>query len=146
MDRTQVDELVAKFRNGELSRRGFMRQATALGISVGAAGMLARTAVAQDATPEATPGASPVAGASAEVGSIAPPSREDVVAAIREEFGMTDAEVTGGQVIYGQTTDIRLPASSTRRWLPPTRLTARSRRVSLTRGRSPRMASPTRSS
>ncbi len=106
MDRTQIDELVAKFRNGELSRRGFIRQATALGISVGAAGMLARSAVAQDATPEATPAASPVAGASAEVGSVAPASREEIVAAIREEFGMTDPEVTGGQVIYGQTTDI----------------------------------------
>ncbi|HYH12934.1 MAG TPA: twin-arginine translocation signal domain-containing protein, partial [Thermomicrobiales bacterium] len=75
MDRTQIDTLVAKFRNGELSRRGFIRQATALGISAGAAGMLAGSVAAQDATPEASPAASPVS-----VGSIAPPSREEYFA------------------------------------------------------------------
>ena len=120
MDRTQINELVSKFRNGELSRRGFIRQATALGISAGAAGMLAGTVGAQDATPSASPApgtpvsgvpASPAAGLGAatpagEVVSIAPPSREEVLAAIREEFELSEAEVTGGQVIYGQTTDL----------------------------------------
>ena len=51
MDRTQIDELVSKFRSGELSRRGFIRQATALGISAGAAGMLVGSVAAQDAEP-----------------------------------------------------------------------------------------------
>jgi peptide/nickel transport system substrate-binding protein len=100
MDRTQIDALVAKFQSGELSRRGFIRQATALGISAGAAGMLVGTTTAQDATPAASPVASD------EVVSIAPMSREDVDAAIREEFDISDPEVTGGQVIYGSTTDI----------------------------------------
>lgn len=109
MDRTQIDALVSKFRNGELSRRGFIRQATALGISAGAAGMLAGSAAAQDASPAAspaaaTPGASPVA--TGEVASIAPISREEYVAAIREQFELTDPEQEGGLVIYGQTTDI----------------------------------------
>ena len=40
MDRTHIDALVEKLRNGELSRRGFIRQATALGITAGDAGML----------------------------------------------------------------------------------------------------------
>jgi peptide/nickel transport system substrate-binding protein len=114
MDRTQIDALVAKLQSGELSRRGFIRQATALGISAGAAGMLVGTTTAQDASP--APGtpisgvpASPAAGVGAapgEVVSIAPPSREDVLASIREEFELTEPEVTGGQVIYGNTTDI----------------------------------------
>lgn len=102
MDRTQIDTLVAKFRNGELSRRGFIRQATALGISAGAAGMLAGSVSAQDASPEASPAASPVA-----VGSIAPVSREEYLASLQEEFDLSEPEIAGGQVIYGETTDIQ---------------------------------------
>jgi peptide/nickel transport system substrate-binding protein len=105
MDRTRIDELVSKFRTGELSRRGFNRQATALGISAGAAGMLAGSVAAQDASPEAaTAGASPVAG---EVVSIAPISREDFYKLLWEEFPLEKPEVEGGQVIYAQTTDIK---------------------------------------
>lgn len=100
MDRTRIDELVEKFRNGELSRRGFIRQATALGISAGAAGILAGTAAAQDASPEAD--ASPVG----EVVSIAPISREEFYQQLWEEFPLEEPEIEGGQVIYGQTTDI----------------------------------------
>ena len=108
MDRTQMDALVTKFRNGELSRRGFIRQATALGISAGAAGMLAGTVVAQDATPGASPAASPVATpVPGSVVSIAPPTREEVLASIQEEFDITAPEQEGGLVIYGETTDIQ---------------------------------------
>jgi peptide/nickel transport system substrate-binding protein len=106
MDRTRIDELVSKFRNGELSRRGFIRQATALGISAGAAGMLAGSVAAQDAaTPDASPvgGASPAAG---EVVSIAPISRQEFYDLLWEEFPLEEPQVEGGQVIYAQTTDI----------------------------------------
>jgi peptide/nickel transport system substrate-binding protein len=110
MDRTQIEMLVEKFRSGELSRRGFIRQATALGLSAGAAGMLVGSVSAQDATPSpATPAvddpATPVA-ADGEVVSIAPLSRDELIASLREEFEISDAEVEGGQVIYGETTDI----------------------------------------
>lgn len=97
MDRTQIDTLVEKFRSGELSRRGFIRQATALGLSAGAAGMLVGSASAQEASPVASP---------ESVASIAPPSREDYLASLRENFDISEPEVTGGQVIYGETTDI----------------------------------------
>ena len=118
MDRTQIDELVTKFRSGEVSRRGFIRKATALGISAGAASMLAGSAGAQNATPGASPApgtpitgvpASPAAEIGAvegEVVSIAPPSREEFLSSLREAFAFEDPEVEGGQVIYGQTTDI----------------------------------------
>lgn len=107
MDRTQIDALVAKFQNGELSRRGFMRQATALGISAGAAGMLVGSAAAQDATPEATPGASPVATPIGEiVTGVLSISREDYLAALQEEFEFSEPEQTGGTVIYGETSDV----------------------------------------
>jgi peptide/nickel transport system substrate-binding protein len=118
MDRTRIDELVTKFRNGEISRRGFIRQATALGISAGAAGMLAGSVGAQDATPDASPAAglpvdgvpaSPAAGVGAapgEVVSIAPISREEFYQLLWEEFPLEEPQVEGGQVIYGETTDI----------------------------------------
>lgn len=98
MDRTQIDTLVTKFRNGELSRRGFIRQATALGISAGAAGMLAGSAAAQDATPDASPVA---------VASIAPVSREEYLASLQEEFDLSEPEIAGGQVIYAELSDIQ---------------------------------------
>ncbi len=104
MDRTRIDELVSKFRNGELSRRGFIRQATALGISAGAAGMLAGSVAAQDATPEAgAEAASPAAG---EVVSIAPIGRQEFYDLLWEEFPLEEPQTEGGQVIYAQTTDI----------------------------------------
>jgi len=142
MDRTRIEELMAKFQQGELSRRGFIRQATALGISAGAAGMLAGSVVAQDV---ATPEASPVAGASpvGEVVSIAPISREDFYKLLWEQFPLEQPQTQGGQVIYGQTTDIdtmnlliasdvyssEWPATSTSTSWPPTRSTARSCRA-----------------
>lgn len=111
MDRTQIDALVAKFQNGELSRRGFIRQATALGISAGAAGMLVGNVAAQDATPEATPGATPSASPVATpigeiVTGVLSVSREDYIASLQEEFDLSEPEQTGGTVIYGETSDV----------------------------------------
>lgn len=106
MDRTQIDALVTKFRNGELSRRGFIRQATALGISAGAAGILAGTTTAQEASPEASPAAEigpPPENLTTGVISI---SREDYLAAVMEEYEMSEPEVTGGTVIYGEQSDL----------------------------------------
>ena len=62
--------------------------------------MLAKDALAQ-ATPEATP-----VGEGVVTESIAPPSRETVLQQIREEYDLSEPETTGGQVIYGQTSDI----------------------------------------
>ncbi len=107
MDRTQIDALVEKFQSGELSRRGFIRQATALGISAGAAGMLAGSAVAQDATPAASPVAEGV-GAVPEniVTGVISVSREDYLAALQEEFEFSEPEQQGGTVIYGELSDV----------------------------------------
>lgn len=108
MDRTRIDELVEKFRNGELSRRGFIRHATALGISVGAAGILAGSVSAQDASPEASPaaGASPAAVRPEMKTGVLSVSREEALASIKENFDLTDPEQTGGIVIYGETSDV----------------------------------------
>ena len=97
-----------------------MQEVTALGLSAGAANVLANTSAAQYATPttghtDGGPGrtevpASPAPGMGAAPGkvvSIAPPSREEVLAAIREEFELSQPEVTGGQLILGQSSDIR---------------------------------------
>jgi len=106
MNRSSIDQLLTQLHNGELSRRSFIRRATALGISAAAAGSLVRMAEAQEASPEASPaaGASPVA-YDGPVGTLSP-SREDVNASIREAFQFEDAAQTGGQFIHIMTTDI----------------------------------------
>ena len=48
-------ELVDSFKAGKINRRRFAQGATALGLSTPVVAFLANTAVAQDATPEATP-------------------------------------------------------------------------------------------
>jgi len=98
MFRSDIDQLVDKLRRGEMSRRGFMRRATALGLSGAAAGMIARTAVAQDATPAAGGGTGEV------IKSI---TREEANASIREAYQFEDAASTGGQLIHTMTTDIK---------------------------------------
>lgn len=50
MDRAQIDTLVDRFRSGELTRRSFIRNATALGVSAGVAGRIAGDVQAQDAS------------------------------------------------------------------------------------------------
>ncbi len=105
MDRTQIDALVEKLRKNEVSRRGFIRKATALGISAGAASMLAGSVSAQDATPEAA-GASPAAVMPAIKTGVLSITREDALAAFQENFDLSAPEQTGGIVIYGETSDI----------------------------------------
>lgn len=107
MDRFEIDNLVEQLRSGNISRRGFMRRATALGVSAAAAGMIARTAVAQESTPVmgspvASPAASPV-GTGEIITSI---TREEAQAALEEAFPFEEPAVQGGQLIHTMTTDI----------------------------------------
>ena len=80
MNRFEIDTLVEQLREGSISRRGFMRRATALGVSAAAAGTLARAA-AQDAKPGASPAASPAAGPG-EVITAGPAEAEQAVKAV----------------------------------------------------------------
>lgn len=91
----EITALVDQLREGKISRRGFMRRATALGVSAGAAGMLARSAAAQ--TPEATPAGDVITNAV---------TREEAMAAITAAFPFTEPENMGGDLIYQQSTDI----------------------------------------
>ena len=96
MNKLEINTLVDQLRDGKVSRRGFMRRATALGVSAGAAGMLARSAAAQ--TPEASP-------ATGDVITNAL-SREEAMAAMNEAFPFEEVGSTGGEIIYQQSTDI----------------------------------------
>ncbi len=95
MNKLEINGLVDQLREGTISRRGFMRRATALGVSAGAAGMLARSASAQ------TPVASPVG----EVITNAV-TREEAMAEINSAFPFEEPENMGGEIIYQQSTDI----------------------------------------
>lgn len=94
MSTGNIEQLIEQLRHGQLSRRGFVRRATALGVSAAAAGMLARGASAQGSTPAATGGGTK---------SI---TREDVEAQIQEAFEFEEVGSPGGEVIYVETTDI----------------------------------------
>lgn len=95
MNKLEISALVDQFRDGTISRRGFMRRATALGVSAGAAGMLARSAVAQ--TPEASPEGDVV------TNSV---TRDEANAQMMDAFDMAEPENMGGEIIYQQSTDI----------------------------------------
>lgn len=105
MTRPDIDRLVEQLRRGEISRRGFISRAAAIGLSGTAAGVLAGQAVAQDASPEASPvgspAASPVAGEATR--SI---SREEYNTALREEYAFEEPASTGGQVIHVNSSDL----------------------------------------
>ncbi|MGB3329334.1 MAG: ABC transporter substrate-binding protein, partial [Thermomicrobiales bacterium] len=58
---SRLGTLVDDLRAGNLSRRQFMQGASALGVGTAAASLMANTALAQDATPNATAVASPAA-------------------------------------------------------------------------------------
>lgn len=92
----EIENLVDKLKEGSISRRGFMRRATALGVSAAAAGVLARSAAAQDATPMATP--------AGEVITSIPV--EEAQKEYDEAFPWEEAENEGGDIIYAQSTDI----------------------------------------
>lgn len=95
MNKLEINALVDQLREGKVSRRGFMRRATALGVSAGAAGMLARSAAAQ--TPEASPEGDVITNAV---------TREEAMAAVNEAFPWEEVGNTGGEIIYQQSTDI----------------------------------------
>lgn len=97
MNRFEIDNLVEQFRSGNISRRGFMRRATALGVSAAAAGMLIRDAAAQ--TPEASP-----AGTGEVVTNDI--TREEAQAQIDEAFPFEEPASEGGQIVHVMTTDI----------------------------------------
>jgi peptide/nickel transport system substrate-binding protein len=95
MSHVSIDQLVEQLKNGQISRRGFVRRATALGISASAAGMLAKGVAAQDASPAAQ--------------TFEPQTsitREEYEAALQEEFQFSEPEQMGGDVIHVQTSDI----------------------------------------
>ncbi len=96
MSHTTIDQLVDQLKNGQLTRRGFIRRATALGMSAAAAGMVARGVAAQDASPAAGTGA-------VKLTSI---TREEFNAALAEEFDFSGA-TPGGEIIQVDTTDIQ---------------------------------------
>jgi len=97
MDQTRIEGLVDQLRNGNLSRRGFMARATALGLSAAAAGALVKPVLGQEAA--TAPALVPAPGQR----SI---NREEFDALLRETFELEDPQVQGGQVIYGETTDL----------------------------------------
>jgi len=99
MSHSTIDQLIEQLRQGELSRRGFVRRATALGISATAAGILARGVAAQESTPAASP-----SGGGAVTRSI---TREEFNAALEEEFQFEAPGSEGGEVIHVQTSDIQ---------------------------------------
>lgn len=101
MSHFEIQPLMDRLRAGEISRRAFVRQATALGLSASAAGMMARHAAAQDASPATSPAASPVAGGIKSI------TRDEYLAALQDSFDIGEPEQTGGQIIYLQTTDLR---------------------------------------
>ncbi len=97
MNKLEINALVDQLREGKVSRRGFMRRATALGVSAGAAGMLARSAAAQ------TPEASPSGGGEVITNTM---TREEAMATIEEAFDFEEPENMGGEIIYQESTDI----------------------------------------
>jgi peptide/nickel transport system substrate-binding protein len=101
MANVSIDQLVDQLKSGQISRRGFVRRATALGISASAAGILARGVAAQDATPAA----SPAAGGTGVV-AFTSITRDEYNTALQEAFQFSEPEQMGGEVIHSQTSDI----------------------------------------
>jgi peptide/nickel transport system substrate-binding protein len=105
MTSKMLPELIDQLRTGQVTRRGFVRRASALGLSTAAAGKLAQNALAQDASPAASPSASP--GASPVAAAMTSITREEYNAALREAFPLEEAASSGGQIIHVSTSDIR---------------------------------------
>lgn len=95
MDRSRIESLVDQLRSGQLSRRQFMTRAAAMGLSVGAASALVRSVSAQGTTTKAASG-----------GAAKSPTREEVYAAIKEKYKLSEPKKKGGQVILAETSDI----------------------------------------
>ena len=97
-----LDTLVNGLREGTISRRAFLRRATAAGMSTAAAAMIARTASAQDASPEASPAASPAASGPVKKSL----TRDEYLTLIKEQFPLEEAGSKGGVVIMPSTVDM----------------------------------------
>jgi len=93
-----IDTMVKNLQRGEISRRAFMRRAIAAGMTASAAGMLARSATAQEASPAASP-----AGGTA-FSSI---TRAEYYAQLETAFPLEAPETTGGELVVSYSQDIR---------------------------------------
>ena len=92
-----VSDLFYALRNGQLSRRAFVRHVTSMGLSAVSASILARSALAQLATPaRATPSLSTTR-------SI---THTEYLAAVRREFPFEQPEARGGHVLQAVPGDI----------------------------------------
>lgn len=115
-ERGELDLLVRELKSQRIGRREFMRRATALGLTASALGALMRLegAVAQDASPMASPGASPVAspGATPAAGAGTEPGTRSITSAealqqIKDAYPFEDAPGQGGQVIVPTSSDLQ---------------------------------------
>lgn len=102
MDQTRIEGLVDQLRAGNLSRRQFVTRAMAIGVSAAAASAIGRTATGQEAAPAAA--TEPVLSLEPGQRSI---NREEFDALLRETFELEEPQVQGGQIIYGETTDLQ---------------------------------------
>jgi peptide/nickel transport system substrate-binding protein len=89
-----------RFRRGEIDRRDFICLATTAGLTPAAAMTLSSHVVAQDASPAASPMATP---AGETIRSI---TREEFYAQLKEQFPLDGPEQTGGSLVHTYTTDI----------------------------------------
>ncbi|MEJ7838851.1 MAG: ABC transporter substrate-binding protein, partial [Thermomicrobiales bacterium] len=110
MSTEHMSSLIRGLHSGALSRRAFLRRATAAGMSTAAASIIASSALGQEATPEASPVASPVGSPGASPVASGPVkrslSREDYLKLINEQFPLEKAESPGGQVIMPSVVDM----------------------------------------
>jgi peptide/nickel transport system substrate-binding protein len=108
MNREDLVTLLSESRYGRLDRRSFVARATGLGVSAGAAAMLSRSVLAQDASPEASPVGSPVASPAATGLAETSITRDEYFAQLLEKYPMEAAANPGGHVIHVNTSDIRV--------------------------------------
>ena len=98
-----LQHLLDDLRHGVIDRRTFFRAAAAIGVTTGTAFALAGPALA--ATPEASPDTSPAASPAAGPGTKSI-TREEYLAQMRDHFGFTAPESTGGEIIFTNSADI----------------------------------------
>lgn len=105
MSSGSTTELINRYQQGAISRRGFAQAAAALGVSAATAGALIRAAAAQtpEASPAASPAASPVSSGEVITNSL---TREEYNALLKETFAFEEPQNSGGDIIYQESTDI----------------------------------------
>lgn len=100
MHPTQIRVLTTQLRKGEIDRRTFFRGAIAAGMTPAVAAAAARSAVAQDASPSASP-----AGTGEVIRSI---TRAEYESLVQDAFEWEEPASQGGQLIHSMTTDISM--------------------------------------